>query len=670
MITLDMKTVMLGNVIINFVCLIVMLILWGQNRNKYPGLFYWVIDWALQAGGALLIALRGTIPNWASMVLSNSMIVGGNLILFFGLCRFAGKKISPSLKYLVLIGFAIFVSVHSYYVFIHDVLLIRSFNASIGLSLGSFMGMWLLFKGANPEIRRISRGTAISLTIIVLISLVRMIGFVLLPQITNDYLREGFFDTSLVLLLSGAIVFLVFNLVLMVTMRLYTESKRLQEAVAKSEKELQATFNTTSVGFVILVNRVIKEVNDAVIQTFGYPREELIGNNTRLFYATEEEYQAGAQLYPKIAEAGAVTAETRLVRKDGEIRNALMSISAFDRKDLSQGVVLSLLDITERKQTEEKIAHLASFPEMNPRPIIELTANGSIIYTNLASKSLFPDLESLGTLHPYLVDWQTVTAQLINGTGGHIEREIKIGERFYAQAISFMKDQDVFRIYGNNITERRQAEDKIKVSLAEKEVLLKEIQHRVKNNMQVIASLLHMQSTHVKDPRDASLFKVAQERIRSMALVYERLYQSPNLSHIDFNKYVTDLAGGLVHSYSIGPMTCRTVIDVPDIPINMDLAIPCGLIINEVVSNSLKYAFPDDRQGTISISIKVSDGNIEMTLADDGLGLPENLDSDQTASMGMSLIHALVEHQLGGKVEMERHGGTMYRITFPVFDKS
>jgi two-component sensor histidine kinase len=142
-------------------------------------------------------------------------------------------------------------------------------------------------------------------------------------------------------------------------------------------------------------------------------------------------------------------------------------------------------------------------------------------------------------------------------------------------------------------------------------VLLKEIQHRVKNNMQVMTSLLQMQAAKVKEPADAKLFKDSQERIHSMALVYEKLYRSEDLARIGLKAYINDLVVGLVHSYSVGPTTPRIVIDAPDMAVPVDLAIPCGLIINEIISDSLKYAFLDDRQGTVSISVIRLDRHIE-----------------------------------------------------------
>jgi two-component sensor histidine kinase len=220
-----------------------------------------------------------------------------------------------------------------------------------------------------------------------------------------------------------------------------------------------------------------------------------------------------------------------------------------------------------------------------------------------------------------------------------------------------------------DITERHKAEQAVENALAEKEVLLKEIQHRVKNNMQVMISLLQMQSLRVKDPVDAKLFKDSQERIRSMALVYERLHQSSDLSRISLKHYVTSLVTGLVHSYNLSPVTPRTIIDVPDIPVSLDIAIPCGLIINEVISNSLKYAFPDDRCGTIRLKIEYTNPKMVLTMADDGIGLPEKVIVGRTSSMGMQLIFSLVEHQLGGKIKLDRSGGTRYEIVFSTAER-
>jgi PAS domain S-box-containing protein len=354
MITVDMKTITVASILINTVCLVVLLLLWNQNRTRYSGLNFWAADFVLQVAAALLIALRGNVPNWASMVLSNSMVIGGTLILYFGLCRFAGKKTPPFFIYGILFVFAVFVFVHSYFTVINNDLLIRNYNVAIGLALACLLSMWLMLRGVNPEFRSVSRGTGIAFAVIIVLSLARIFGLLLLPHTTNDYFQSGLFDTLIVLLFSGSTMFLTFNLVLLVNRRLYIESKQMEELVIKSERELQATFKATSVGFAILMNRIVKKVNDAGCQMLGYDRREIIGENTRIFYATDEDYVKSGHLYLEIAQFGTVTAEVLFKRKNGEIFPVIMNVSAFDKNDLSLGVVLSIIDITERKKSEAR----------------------------------------------------------------------------------------------------------------------------------------------------------------------------------------------------------------------------------------------------------------------------------------------------------------------------
>jgi len=390
MVALDMKTVMLANVIIGFIGMVVMFMLWYQNHNKYSGIAYWVLDWILLTGGMALISLQGNIPPWESIILSNSMIVGGMAILYFGLRLFAGKKSSPWLISSILVVFAAFVVVHSYYTYVQADLLARSLNAAGGLLLGCLVGMWLLFKEVSPQIRRISTGTGIALGIIALICIIRIFGFSLLPQTGNQFLLSGKFDTMMVMLLTGAIVFLVFNLVLMVNRRLYLETEDLGDIVSRNALELQAVFKTTSVGFGIMVNRVFKEVNEAYCRLIGYSREELIGQKTRMVYPTDEEYLAVGQLYSKVEELGAVTTETRLVRKDGVIVNAIMNIAAFDKNDLNKGTIFSITDITERKQEENILQRYKVLAEYSRDIILFMEADsGRILEANIAAEKAY-----------------------------------------------------------------------------------------------------------------------------------------------------------------------------------------------------------------------------------------------------------------------------------------
>ncbi|MBW2204116.1 MAG: GAF domain-containing protein [Deltaproteobacteria bacterium] len=215
--------------------------------------------------------------------------------------------------------------------------------------------------------------------------------------------------------------------------------------------------------------------------------------------------------------------------------------------------------------------------------------------------------------------------------------------------------------------ERKLAEERVKTSLEEKEVLLREIHHRVKNNMQVITSLLRLQSDTINDQQYADMFRESQERIRSMALIHETLYQSEDFANIDFDGYLRTLINSLFISYGASPDKISLKIETNDLSLELDYAIPCGLIINELVSNSLKYAFPEDRKGEISVTLRsITENEVELTVSDNGIGIPDELDLGTIESVGLDLVKVLAEHQLEGKIELKRTGGTSFSIRFTV----
>jgi len=219
-----------------------------------------------------------------------------------------------------------------------------------------------------------------------------------------------------------------------------------------------------------------------------------------------------------------------------------------------------------------------------------------------------------------------------------------------------------------NITEREKAKEQIKASLKEKEVLLREIHHRVKNNLQVISSLLNLQSGYITDQRSLELFKECQTRVRSMSLIHERLYQSESLSRLSFSGYARALIEDLFHSYGVDREMVSYSMDIIDQPMKIDTAIPCGLIVNELVSNSLKYAFPGyhqiGRQGLIKISLgREGDGSLALSVSDNGIGLPQGFNIDKVESLGLQLVTTLVE-QLDGRLELKNKDGAFFRIIF------
>lgn len=209
-----------------------------------------------------------------------------------------------------------------------------------------------------------------------------------------------------------------------------------------------------------------------------------------------------------------------------------------------------------------------------------------------------------------------------------------------------------------DITERKNLEEEIIHSLEEKEVLLQEIHHRVKNNLQVVSSLLNLQSLSIKNKELTNIFRESQNRIQSMALIHEVLYQSDNLRVVDFTLYIKRLTAYLVQSYHIPDITFSILVE--NVLLGLDTAIPCGLIITELVSNSLRHAFPDGN-GEITIALCACEGNIELLVADNGVGMPDNTGE---SSLGLQLVTMLVKDQLNGDITVDRCGGTKIHITF------
>lgn len=213
-----------------------------------------------------------------------------------------------------------------------------------------------------------------------------------------------------------------------------------------------------------------------------------------------------------------------------------------------------------------------------------------------------------------------------------------------------------------DITERKSYENQIKSSLKEKNILLKEIHHRVKNNMQIISSLLSLQTRFVNDEEALDILKESQNRVRSMAIIHEKLYQSKDLSEINFGEYIESLVSNLFYSYKANNTDIKPVYDVEDLSLNIDTAVPCGLIISELVSNSLKYAFPTKKIGEILVSLKFRDGKYHLIVSDNGVGMPE-VDVDKLDSLGLLLVFNLTE-QLDGEITINRDHGTEFIITF------
>ncbi|MGD0281590.1 MAG: PAS domain S-box protein [Dissulfurispiraceae bacterium] len=214
-----------------------------------------------------------------------------------------------------------------------------------------------------------------------------------------------------------------------------------------------------------------------------------------------------------------------------------------------------------------------------------------------------------------------------------------------------------------DVTERKQAEDQIVRSLEERTVMLREIHHRVNNNLALIIGLLHHQAEAIADESVRAKFEETENRLFSMALIYDNLYSSANLAHIDFKEYLKTLVGRIAGTYKRNDVIIS--VDMESIVLDVNVGIPCGQIVNELVSNSLKHGFPEGRKGTISVGIRIgNEGNYVLFVEDNGIGLAPDVDFRKTSSLGLQLVNGL-SRQISGKIELSREDGAGFRITFP-----
>ncbi len=342
-------------------------------------------------------------------------------------------------------------------------------------------------------------------------------------------------------------------------------------------------------------------------------------------------------------------------------------------------------DITKQKKAEEQLrvatALLSKLIDNLPSGVLVEDESRRIIHVNQSFISMFDVPVPPSSL--FGVDTRLLFVQPVH-FAQRIEEIIQagtpvIGEELHWQDHIFVRnfiplsvgDEYNYNLWQyRDITVSRRAEDQIRSSLREKEVLLKEIHHRVKNNLQIICSLLSLQASEIEDPNAGQTFKESQDRVKAMALIHERLYQSGDLAKIDFAGYVRNLTGHLLRSYKVDSKTVRLNLDVAPVPMSLDVAIPCGLIINELVSNALKYAFPHGKSGEIIVRFGEGAGQMLMLhVSDTGVGLPEGTDPERSESLGLKLVRSLTE-QLDGTVCYSSRNGFQCEIRIPQNSKT
>jgi PAS domain S-box-containing protein len=302
-------------------------------------------------------------------------------------------------------------------------------------------------------------------------------------------------------------------------------------------------------------------------------------------------------------------------------------------------------------------------PQGNPVDYRFLTVNPAFEnLTGLKAKEIVGRTvrEILPEIEEYWIE--TYGKVALTGESTFFENYIKELDKYY-EVTAYRTSPNQFACIFSDITERKKVAENVKASLREKEILLKEIHHRVKNNLAVIGSILSLQSQYVNDKKALEVFQECQNRVKAMSLIHSKLYQSKDLAHIDLSFYFKELTENLFMTYQVNSEGLTIKQDIDFIKLDINTSIPLGLILNELVSNALKYAFPEGRQGVLEIGLRRENGQMIFTVADDGVGLPEGFDLSQSSSLGLQLVNGLVR-QLQGTIEVERGRGTIFKVRF------
>lgn len=256
-----------------------------------------------------------------------------------------------------------------------------------------------------------------------------------------------------------------------------------------------------------------------------------------------------------------------------------------------------------------------------------------------------------------------ITLQDYKNENAFDKSQLELLTTIASQAAIALENAHLFATLEKELDEKKETEKRIKASLNEKELLLQEIHHRVKNNLQIMSSLLRLQSAHFKDQNVQNIFKESENRIKAMAIIHNKLYANPEHDKVDFNDYMKTLIQNLFLSYGISKGTINLKITANDIFLNIDTAIPCGLVVNELVSNSLKYAFPGNRKGKITVNLYFDNEDLVLQVKDDGVGMDYKMLQNNHDTLGLKLVQLLAS-QLDGNVELDSSNGTEFTIRF------
>ena len=453
----------------------------------------------------------------------------------------------------------------------------------------------------------------------------------------------------------------------------------------KMEERFRQVVESAPSAMVMIGPRGMIEMVNAQSETlFGYPRKELLGQPIEIlvperFRGHHPGLRTAFFQKPQARPMGAGR-DLYGLRKDGSEFPIEIGLNPIET-DEGIMVLSAIVDISGRKKMEHRFRQVV---KSAPSAMVMIGPGGRIEMVNALSETLFgyPRAEMLGQTIEMLVPERFRSGHPALRTsffGKPVSRPMGAGRDLYG----LKKDGSEFPIEiglnpietdeGNmvlsaivDISDRKQKEERIQTALKEKDILLGEIHHRVKNNLQVVNSLLDLQIDRIQDNVVLDMLRESQNRIKSMALIHQTLYESRDFVQVDFSNFLDAMAPTLVSSYGVDPDRITLSIDAVEVQLPISAAIPCGLVINELISNALKHAFPDNRHGEIRIRLaRDSDTHAMLSVSDDGIGIPEALDLSRSATLGLQLVNLLTD-QLGGTIDINRANPTTFALRFPI----
>jgi PAS domain S-box-containing protein len=468
------------------------------------------------------------------------------------------------------------------------------------------------------------------------------------------------------------------------------ERKQMEDALHQSVARFRSVFEMSPMGMHMYQldddgRLIFIGANPAADKILGLKNDQFVGRPIEDAFPPLAETEIPGN-YTSVARDGGSWHSDQVLYKDHQIAGAY-EVHAFQT---SPGqVVAAFIDITDRKRAE------AALRESQER--LDLAVGGAdlglwdwdIPTGRVTHNARWAEMLGFhpDELEPHFSTWQKLVhpddkASVLRRLQDHLDGKTSLYEaelRLRAHDGTWRWTLDrgkvvrrdpsgaPIRMSGTqlDITERREAENRLRESLQEKELLLREIHHRVKNNLQVVSSLFNLQAQTITDPKILAALKESHNRVRSMGLVHHVMYQAADFAAVDLVDYVQTLTRSLYRSYAVDPEAVMLSVDIANVRLGIDAAIPCGLIINELVSNALRHAYPEGRRGTLSVTlVHNSDGTHTLAVRDDGVGLPPDLVLPPVATLGLALVETL-SRQLEGTLSIERTGGTAISVRFP-----